>query len=248
MGTLRADLPYDKVRLVRERNRRLGLGLMGVHEWLLQRKQKYEVTPELHKWLATYEGASNAASRHYANKLGISTPIANRSIAPTGTIGIIAGTTTGIEPVFASAYKRRYLSGTKWKYQYQVDYIAQQLAEQVGVNPDDIDTAEDMAKDYERRIAFQADIQDYVDQGISSTINLPEWGSDNNNEDTAKDFARVLANYSHRLRGFTCFPSGSRGAQPLTKVSYAEAVEKLGEEFEDHIEVNENCAEGICGI
>ena len=50
-GTLRADLPYEKVYKVREKNRRLGLGLMGIHEWLLKRGYKYEVTPELHKWL-----------------------------------------------------------------------------------------------------------------------------------------------------------------------------------------------------
>ena len=36
-GTLRAELPYDKVKQVREKNRKIGLGLMGVHEWLLQR-------------------------------------------------------------------------------------------------------------------------------------------------------------------------------------------------------------------
>jgi ribonucleoside-diphosphate reductase alpha chain len=36
-GTLKADLPYEKVYRVREKNRRLGLGLLGVHEWLIQR-------------------------------------------------------------------------------------------------------------------------------------------------------------------------------------------------------------------
>ena len=40
-GTLRADLPYDKVYKVREKNRRLGLGLMGIHEWLLKRGHGY---------------------------------------------------------------------------------------------------------------------------------------------------------------------------------------------------------------
>ncbi|CAB4217549.1 Ribonucleotide reductase large subunit, C-terminal, partial [uncultured Caudovirales phage] len=44
-GTIRADLPYNKVYKVREKNRRLGLGLMGIHEWLLKRGNKYEVTP-----------------------------------------------------------------------------------------------------------------------------------------------------------------------------------------------------------
>jgi ribonucleoside-diphosphate reductase alpha chain len=40
-----------KVYKVREKNRRIGLGLMGIHAWLLQRGYKYEVVPELHKWL-----------------------------------------------------------------------------------------------------------------------------------------------------------------------------------------------------
>jgi ribonucleoside-diphosphate reductase alpha chain len=38
-GTLRADLPYEKYMRVREKNRRLGLGLMGIHEWLLKRRR-----------------------------------------------------------------------------------------------------------------------------------------------------------------------------------------------------------------
>ena len=53
-GTLRADLPYSKVAEVREKNRRLGLGLMGVHEWLVQRNYRYEVVEELHEWLKVY--------------------------------------------------------------------------------------------------------------------------------------------------------------------------------------------------
>ncbi len=57
-GTLRADLPYDKVYKVREKSRRLGLGLMGIHEWLLQRGSQYEVTPELHEWLKVYKDES----------------------------------------------------------------------------------------------------------------------------------------------------------------------------------------------
>ena len=47
LGTLKAQLPYSKVYDIRAKNRRLGLGLMGVHEWLLKRGHKYEVVPEL---------------------------------------------------------------------------------------------------------------------------------------------------------------------------------------------------------
>lgn len=83
-GTLVAHLPYDKVGKVREKNRRLGLGLMGVHEWLLKRGYKYEVTPEFHQWLAVYKGTSDETSKKEANRLSISVPVANRAIAPTG--------------------------------------------------------------------------------------------------------------------------------------------------------------------
>ena len=118
-GTLRADLPYDKVHRVREKNRRLGLGLMGIHEWLLKRGQGYEVTPELHKWLKVYQQDSETAANEHCDRFYLNHPAAYRAIAPTGSIGILAGTTTGIEPLFAVAYKRRFLTeGTKWKYQY----------------------------------------------------------------------------------------------------------------------------------
>lgn len=247
-GTLEADLPYDKVKTVREKNRRLGLGLMGIHEWLLQRSYRYEVTPELHQWLSVYKGVSDAVSKETSNRLGISTPIANRAIAPTGTIGLVAGTTTGIEPVYAVAYKRRYLKGTRWHYQFAIDHAAQVLIDQ-GVKPESIESAIDLAHDYERRIKFQADVQDYVDMSISSTINLPQWNSDFNNPDLIKPFTNTLAKYASRLRGFTCYPDGARGGQPLTSVPYSEAISQLGKEYEEY-EVNDVCditGGGYCG-
>lgn len=244
-GTIRADLPYTKVKQVREKNRRLGLGLMGIHEWLLKKGSKYEVTPELHKWLEVYKNESEKAANEHCDRLYLSRPIAYRAIAPTGTIGILAGTTTGIEPLFAVAYKRRYLTeGTKWKYEYVIDHTADLLIKETGVSPDNIDTAYNMAGDYERRIKFQYDIQRYVDMSISSTINLPRWGSKDNNEDKVQDFAKILGSYAHGLRGFTCYPDGSRGGQPITEVPYDEAKQHRGVVFEDY----DPCAGGVCGI
>jgi ribonucleoside-diphosphate reductase alpha chain len=230
-GTLEAQLPYDKVYRTREKNRRLGLGLMGMHEWLLKRGYRYEVVPELHEWLAVYRDVSNRTSASYADLLSVSRPVANRAIAPTGTIGILAGTTTGIEPLFAVAYKRRFLKGVDWHYQYVVDGAAQEMINQYGVDPDSIESAIDLAYDPERRMKFQADVQDYVDQAISSTINLPAWGSDANNEDKVKPFADLLAKYAPRLRGFTVYADGSRGGQPLTPVPYKEAATLAGRTF-----------------
>jgi ribonucleoside-diphosphate reductase alpha chain len=233
-GTLLATLPFDKVYEIREKNRRLGLGLMGIHEWLLKRNEKYEVTPELERWLSIYQSQSDRVAKDFADQLSISRPVKVRAIAPTGTIGILAGTTTGIEPLFAVAFKRRYLKhGTKWHYMYVIDHTAKTLIEEFGIDPDKIDTALTLSTDFERRIKFQAEVQKYVDMGISSTINLPKWGSEHNNEDKVKEFADVLARYAHRIRGFTVYPDSSRGGQPLTPVSYKEATSNANIEFEE---------------
>ena len=248
-GTLRADLPYEKVYKVRERNRRLGLGLMGIHEWLLQRGQKYEVTPELHEWLKVYRDESKRAADEHCDRFYISKPVAYRAIAPTGTIGILASTTTGIEPLFAVAYKRRFLTeGTKWKYMYVVDATADRLINEYGLKPETIDTAYKLSHDYERRIKFQADIQDYVDMSISSTINLPSWGSKGNSEADVSKFASTLAKYAPRLRGFTCYPDGSRGGQPITECDYETAIHNKGTVFEEHDVCDITGHGGSCGV
>lgn len=250
-GTLYADLPYPKVGEVRAKNRRLGLGLMGVHEWLVQRGHHYEVTSELHRWLTIYSDHSRDVGTKFANFLGISCPVAFRAIAPTGSIGILASTTTGIEPVYAVAIKRRYLKGTTWKYQYVIDGTANEFSSRYGVSPETIESSMALASDYERRIKFQADVQDYVDMSISSTINLPKWGTELNNEDKVSDFANTLASYAHRLRGFTVYPDGARGGQPLVAVPYAEAIDRIGIELEENMEIFDICElssrGGSCG-
>jgi ribonucleoside-diphosphate reductase alpha chain len=249
-GTLKAQLPLAKIERVREKNRRLGLGLMGVHEWLLKRGYRYEMVEELHRWLAVYRGVSDRVARDLSAALGISNPVAVRAVAPTGTIGILAGTTTGIEPIFATAFKRTYVkNGDEHHYQFVIDSAAQNLIEQ-GIDPDSIESALDLAKDPERRIKFQAGVQEYVDQGISSTINLPAWGSEHNNPDTVLPFARMLARHAHRLRGFTCYPDGARGGQPLEAVSYHEIKDQVGREFK--VETVDVCdisgKGGTCGV
>ena len=248
-GTLRADLPYDKVYQVRAKNRRLGLGLMGIHEWLLKRNYSYEVTPELHKWLEIYRDESKRSADEHCDRFFISHPVAYRAIAPTGSIGILAGTTTGIEPLFAVAYKRRFLTeGTKWKYQYVVDGTADLLINKFGVKPESIESALDLSENYEKRIAFQASLQDYVDMSISSTINLPAWGTARNNEKEVGAFAATLAKYAPRLRGFTCYPDGSRGGQPLTAVPYEEALKHKDVVYEENDICDISGKGGSCGV
>lgn len=206
---------------------------------------------ELRSWLSTWAFQSEIGADELAEQLGLNKPVAYRAIAPTGSIGILAGTTTGIEPLYAVAYKRRYLKDKKeWHYQYVIDGTAKLLIQKYGIDPEKIETAIDLANDPERRIKFQADVQDYVDMSISSTINLPPWGSPVNNDTIVDEFARTLLKYAHRLRGFTCYPDGSRGGQPLTSVPYAEAKANEGREYKEqfHDVCDITNKGGSCGV
>jgi ribonucleoside-diphosphate reductase alpha chain len=228
-GTVYSDVPYEKIRETREKNRRLGLGIMGLHEWLLKRGKPYGPDPELAGLMAIYT-QSTPHAWHYADKWGISRPVKTRAIAPTGSIGIVAETTTGCEPLFTAAYKRRYLKGKSWAYQYVVDGAAMRLINQ-GIDPDVIEDAYTIGP--ERRVAFQAWLQRYVDHSISSTINLPPWGSETNNSETVREFGDMLIKYLPYLRGITTYPDGARGGQPLNPVKVKTALKHLGKEFEE---------------
>jgi ribonucleoside-diphosphate reductase alpha chain len=230
-GTVYSDIPFAGVDKIRNKNRRLGLGLMGLHEWLLRHGKKYGPDAELEKYLEVYAKSGKLVAP-YVKKWDLSQPVKTRAIAPNGTIGIIAETTTGVEPIFCAAYKRRYLKGTVWNYQYVVDPAAKNLLDS-GVPLELIEDAYDLAGDVERRLAFQAWVQEYVDHSISSTINLPRWGSKLNNESRVRDFGNLLIKYLPRLRGLTCYPDGARAGQPLNPVPLSEALANEGHVFEE---------------
>lgn len=242
-GTVYSDVPHEEVRAVREKNRRLGLGLMGVHEWLIKRGYTYEVVPELHEWLQVWENHSDMAAGWYARKHHLSIPEGIRAIAPNGTIGIAAETTTSAEPMGWAAFKRRYHKDGKVLHQFVLDPTMERMRLEYGVDPDEIETAYTLALNPEKRIKFQADLQAYVDHGISSTINLPYPITD---PQEIKSYGDTFMEYLPRLRGFTCYPNGARAGQPFEPATYYEASRQLGVVFEENRD--EQCASGVCGI
>ena len=245
-GTVYSDVPYNKVDQIRTKNRRLGLGLMGLHEFLLIRGKIYGPDTELEEYLKVYSTSTEIAAR-YAKKWDLSAPVKTRAIAPTGSIAILAECTSGIEPIFCAAYKRRYLKGSSWHYQYVIDPIAKRLVDG-GISPDKIEDAYTLANDVERRLAFQAWVQQYVDHSISSTINLPKWGSELNNDSKVQEFGNMLMKYLPNLRGVTVYPDGARSGQPLTTVSYKTAEKQLGEIFVEQADVCDITGKGgSCG-
>ncbi len=238
-GTVYSDVPYSEVDRIRSKNRRLGLGLMGIHEWLLKRSKPYAPDEELGTWLSVYAKAGRYANK-WADEWELSRPKKTRAIAPTGTTSIIAETTGGIEPIFCVAYKRRYLKGDQYYFQYVIDPCAKRL---IGddVEPSAIEDAYILARDVEKRVAFQAWVQGYVDHCISSTINLPAYGTELNNKEKIRSFGSMLLRYLPQLRGITVYPDGGRSGQPLTPVAYKEALEHEGAELVEE-------ATDVCGL
>ena len=240
-GSAKADYPTEKIAQTVKRNRRVGLGIMGLHEFVMVNHARYDVNTKLQESLKTWKDVSDNEAKTYASALGINTPITKRAVAPTGTISILAETTSGIEPVFCIAYKRRYLNGDKHSYQYVVDPTARRLLNQ-GVPAETIEDAYSLSSDFTRRLRVQAFVQQYTDQAISSTVNLPIYGSKGNND--TKYIADTLAEYLPVLKGITLYPDNSRSGQPLTPVSLDEALSQEGTVFEE----DGDCRGGVCGL
>jgi ribonucleoside-diphosphate reductase alpha chain len=127
-------------------------------------------------------------------------------------------------------------------FQYVVDGSVKRLLEG-GVKLESIKDSYDFT--FKQRVKFQADVQNYVDMAISSTCNIPAWGSEQNNESTLQKNGETLLRYAKRLRGFTVYPDGSRGGQPLTRVPLEEALKDEGKVFEER---EDTCVNGVCGL
>jgi ribonucleoside-diphosphate reductase alpha chain len=242
-GTEYSDVPTDKIREVREKNRRLGLGLMGIHAWLLKRGERYGMTPELREWLEVYRDESDEAAVYYALLHNLALPVGRRAIAPNGSISYIGETTSSGEPIPFVAYKRTFIEGRDtYQYTYVIDPTAKLLIDEYGVEPDKIEDSHVLAYNYERRIKFQAELQEYVDHAISSTVNLPYPITE---EQELQTFEDTLMKYLPRLRGITCYPNGARSGQPFIPVDYDFARQHEGTIYEGD---EETCVGGVCGM
>lgn len=239
-------VPIPQVRTIKEQNRRLGLGFMGLAEWLLLNNFRYEYNTYLDSWLNVWKHASNNAADKWSNELSLARPIAVRAVAPTGTVSIVGGLTTpGIEPIFHQAYKRTYNTLKTQEYQdgyateIVIDRIVDKLLEQ-GVNVNDIDTAYTLSQTSEglkRRLGMQANIQRHVDNAISSTINLPAY-----KEGIEDIIAPILLNYLPMLRGVTFYPDGARDNQPIQPVDLKDALKS------HTLYTPDSCRSGVCGV
>lgn len=128
--------------------------------------------------------------------------------APTGTISMVHGTSTGIEPIFAPMYKRRYREGNTWRETIVLDPLFKEALEQ-GNDASHIVGSYDITP--EQHMAVQAVCQRYIDNAVSKTINLP-------NKSDYKEVAKMALNYAPYLKGLTVYRAGSKGMEPLEAI------------------------------
>jgi hypothetical protein len=239
-GSEKAMLPHKEIEETRKKNNRTGLGLMGVHEWLLKRGYSYNPNSELNDWLILYNVVSESEPiKDFCEKFNIPIPVKFRSIAPTGSTSILAGTTSGIEPIFCPAYLRGFHhKDGKYKHEYVVDPVAKNLYKS-GIDINSIECAYNI--DPVQRINFQAYVQQFVDHAISSTVNLPKPLEC----DEITEIGECIQGHSEVLRGITFYPDGAKGGQPFQPVPFQEAIENEGKEKQ--VTVCELNGSGICG-
>ena len=164
------------------------------------------------------------------------------TIPPCGTISMLHGVSSGIEPIFAAMYNRRYRTNNIWKEQLVVDPLFQEFYEK-GVPLDNFVGAYDVAPD--DHIKVQATIQKYIDSCISKTINLPSTAK-------AEDFSQAALDYAPYLKGLTVYRAGSKGNEPLEAIPLTQTnVDKYmkGKDIKSEVQTGEMCslAGGDCG-
>jgi len=252
--------PLPEIEKMTKNSRKIGLGVMGFADMLIKLGIPYNSEEALElaeKVMADIQQYATDASVELAQgrgvfpafggsvyddkHIGIRVRNATRTtIAPTGTLSIIAGCSSGIEPLFALSYTRNILDGaqlvevnpyfeevTKREGFYSVE-LMQQLA--AGVKLRDIDGIPDRIKRLfvtaheispEWHVRMQAAFQKSTHNAVSKTVNFPR-------EATREDIANVYKMaYEEGLKGITIYRDRSREAQVLT-TGREEKVEGIG--------------------
>ena len=166
------------------------------------------------------------------------------TVAPTGTISMVLGTSTGLEPIFAPVYKRKWRTGTDgvWNEAFVVDSLFKRLYLD-GRDLSHCVGAYDVAP--EEHIKVQAVVQSFIDSAVSKTCNLPH---DYKATDAVKE---QLAEYANEMKGFTFYRAGSRGNEPLTAVDWTKInLDKLIKDgkYEERSDGIDTCKDGICEL
>ncbi|MBW1920100.1 MAG: vitamin B12-dependent ribonucleotide reductase [Deltaproteobacteria bacterium] len=240
--------PLPEIEKRAKGNRKIGLGVMGFADTLFMLGVAYDSDRALdiaERVMAFIQKESHDASRYLAEKRGVFENYdisiykdmencrfrnaTTTTIAPTGTLSIIAGCSSGIEPLFAISFVRRvmdndelvevnpYFENIARKRGFYSPELMRAIARKGSIQniegiPDDVKkvfvTAHDIAPEW--HVRMQAAFQKYTDNAVSKTVNLPR-------DATVEDVKAVydLA-YELGCKGVTIYRSGSKANQVLS--------------------------------
>lgn len=259
--------PIKETELITKANRKIGLGVMGFAEMLIQLNIAYdsdEAVAFAEKVMKFIREEAEEASLMLAKKRGafpnfrkskLKKRLRNAtvtSIAPTGTISIIAGCSSGIEPLFAVSFVREVLGAKKLP---EVNHLFEKIAkdrgfytkelmasvaewgsvQKVDAVPDDVKrlfiTALEISPEW--HVKVQAAFQKYVDNAVSKTVNLPS-------NATVDDVISIyLLAWKMKCKGITVYRYGSKPEQVLYAGENAVKV---------HHEYSGGCPAGECSF
>ena len=250
--------PFRELAEAARATRKIGLGVMGLAELLATLGIPYDsddavrLTGEvMHRIQRTARATSTRLAEDRGPFPAIAASRLRRprrnaqliSVAPTGTISLIAGTTTGIEPMFAIAFTRaivgRHLLEVNPCFDrmardrgfYREDLISE-IAQRGGVRgysrlPADVRAAFPTAAEIspEWHLRMQAAVQRHVDAAVSKTVNLPSSA-------TVDDVRAVyLAAWKAKVKGITVYRYGSRAGQVLSYAAPQPMLAEVGTAF-----------------
>ncbi len=239
--------PLKEIEENTKKNRKVGLGVMGFADLLIDLGIPYDSEDAVlmaEKIMKFIEDTSKEASSELAKVRGNfpnykysiyakdKIPMRNATtttIAPTGSISMIADASSGIEPIFALAYYKQVLDGKRLPYVYERLFnilkekgiYTEQLAQKIIDNRGSLKGIEEIPEDvkrvfvtamdisYKAHIDIQAAFQKYTDNAVSKTINMA-------NSVTVEDVKEAY-NYAYKkgLKGITVYRDGSRQEQVL---------------------------------
>jgi ribonucleoside-diphosphate reductase alpha chain len=247
--------PLPQITDMVHRNRKIGLGVMGFADLLFQLGVPYNSNDALalgERIMEFLQAESKNASKQLAAERGAfpeyeqsvygkkkQGPYRNATtttIAPTGTLSIIAGCSSGIEPLFALCFSRNVMDGEKLmeinpyfeKALRSSEAFSQMLMEEVArkgsiahieMIPEDLRKVYITAMDIEPiwHLKMQAAFQKFTDNAVSKTVNLP-------NSATVEDIRDIyVMAYDTGCKGVTVYRDGCKSGQVLCTGDGAEA-------------------------
>ena len=252
--------PIEEIAAMSRNTRRIGVGVMGWSDLLVELGIRYDSDEALKladDVMGFIQEASYKASANLVEKRGtfpawegsiynrtddgrVVMPMRNSApvtIAPTGTISIIAGASSGIEPLFALSYVRNVMDNTRMvegnpyfeavarNEGFYSEELMEQLAEKGSLQELDVPlwvkdvfrTSHDISPDW--HVRMQAAFQTHTDNSVSKTINFPHHAT---RQDIADSY--MLA-YDTGCKGITVYRDGSKDAQVLSTGHTGKLVE-----------------------